>query len=607
MAMPSVPNPGRSTLRQKQKNTVANTKSTSARLQTVRKKCTDRAQEVIDLCSDEEIIDLCSDEEVINLCSDEETTTPASSGESRVASVIQGEAPAFEIPTARMEGFGKNNAGTSASTQSFVTPTKSSGYDFITQYPGTSLRASPVVSQTPQHSPSNYSHSSSRIPTRPGRNSGGAFTSFTDSLGLQASTASKSSSTTPCPMLMQGICTDQTGSHHTITPTRPFYGLLSERQYGRQPSGQVLGSIERIPGVLGDQVGARKPRRDVNFSAPQTNNEKPFEHKVSREDGDIHMNDKPSNTDNSSSPLAGHNKANPPACPGQLLSTSASPISTAIPATPTTPNFWESSRPASTRKPDQRVHETPRTSSLFQMPNRSPRTLTKRRKVHDLSSSSDEADLFEPSSPSSSSEYDDGSSSSEASKTPTRTFTKIRTKPPAKRTRLATPPPPTPSKPKTPFRNEKKTKVGFKTPAPNHPSTPPPSTPANKTLPSRRAKLTAQKRNQHYLSQLRQPSTSPSETSDPNTPSQYTGVAVSPKQRGRKRGEEGLQTHIRQLSVTPAPSTISAADSTSASAGMNVGVSGRARADWMDWMRARAGGDRAVGWQWDGLRDGDVG
>ncbi|KAH9859260.1 hypothetical protein J1614_012208 [Plenodomus biglobosus] len=119
------------------------------------------------------------------------------------------------------------------------------------------------------------------------------------------------------------------------------------------------------------------------------------------------------------------------------------------------------------------------------MPDRSSHTLTKCRKVHDLgSSSSDEADLFELSSPPFPLEYGDKPSSSETNETPTMTPTKTRIKPPSKKTRFATPFLLAPSKPKIPLRNEKKPKFGFETPASNHPSKPHPNTPTAQLRPA---------------------------------------------------------------------------------------------------------------------------
>ncbi|KAF2850354.1 hypothetical protein T440DRAFT_555253 [Plenodomus tracheiphilus IPT5] len=572
-------------------------------------------------------------QDAIDLSSDEEEAAPRTETTAIATPTDKSGKPVFKIPTATLQLFGANpktdlvkkeegspahRPSASAPTHSFASPVRSRQHGFGAQLHGTPLsRESPPVPQV-QQGALRYSPASLPTSSRPVERGAGILpvSSGFHATGTASVTMFGSRASWSTPMQHQNV--DQaSASRQTATQGHSFNRLPKEWRTEGLPGGRTVGPLERTPDIFSRVIAHEAARKQVNFPALPPNVGQPIEpmkrerdEQLIQHDGYAHADDVTAtpgssvtpprqqhigNVSSSSTDQTKQSQANPFACPDQLPSPSPSLHSPAVPITPSASEARMPSSPASPTVSKKRNRACFRSTKTPM-----PRTSAGRRKVHDLSSDDDE-DLYEPSDEEEEERYQDIPDPPKTKNTPT----KIRNKPMAKKCRFAdVPTSAAAAKLKTSSKNGKNG-FGFKIPTTNtasntvpaapqpktptkpkpKPSTRHPSSPSSKPqprTPSRAAKITAQQRNQEYIYHLDR-STSPSEADDTNNILRGTAEGAS------------LQDGIRQMSITPAPSAVSAADSTSAR--VTGRSSGEVTAEWLAWTRARAGGDRALGRQ----------
>ncbi|CBX96066.1 predicted protein [Plenodomus lingam JN3] len=430
--------------------------------------------------------------------------------------------------------------------------------------------------------------------------------------------------------------------HHHGTPTPTPSSVPSAQGFG-----DAFGAY---PGTSSLEDSRREP--DLPVPRPRTKDKQPTGYistaGISNTSVAPRRQQKPSYVALASTGHTKQSRINPAACSDELATPSPSLHSPAILTTPPTRNRSKPSYSASFRKGNGHglgkfsSSETLASSPTTKSPYCSPCARSKRKILHNLSSSSDEDEMYEPSA----NEEDDEEQHLGhhlISPRPIKSPTKPPTKPTAKKPRVLNPSICTfaPARLDKSSKKPAKNPIVFKSSASETPQTLPATTAAaaarsrptplqktntaqNKAMispplsgspypsphihtQSRRAKVMARRRNQEFLRQLFERPISSSETAEQED--EFTCRDADSDDGldfvGRERGEgeeENVPLRKRRLSITPrptptpAPSVISAADSTSARASLRGSNRSRQRAiaDWMDWTRARLGGDREV-------------
>ncbi|KAI8931447.1 hypothetical protein NX059_011774 [Plenodomus lindquistii] len=587
-------------------------------------KKTSRERLVIDLCSDEE--------EVAAVTSNEEPTID------NFDNAGPAEPPAFAIPTATLQLFGTSSkmhqdispkapikreegvstqaASTSTSTQSFASPVLNRGSDPRTQAPVSQMRGAFEFSQTQRENP--FLSSSASTPAGLAGNAGSNSTEYQPPLSFGAKGSAKPPMfgfPGPWSMSMQRIQPERNATpHNTATHEQTLHGLPLDLHPGQSSTGLAMDPMERMLNALETQHGIEPEAMQDNFPALQRRDTQMPEHTTGLHDQEVTgFDDNEDMEESNDVRTTTSTPVTPPHQQQMYAQVSASNGALQLPSpapsiqspisrhTLSVQNGTRTTQLSSTGTTGRQVKTTtaqvPWSAKFPQSPaqsmgrpaNATPRTPTKRKIVHNMSSG--EEDLWEPSGDDEE-DYDD---ETRLDRTPSKT----QTRPLAKKPRYTdTTSSATTAKLKATMKNGMNG-FGFKTPAskttpklptakPNTPTRPTPrqSGPPTQSktgmvtprTPSRRAKTDAMKRTQAYLSEMeRSPFPSDAEDYDDNT---QDGIAA-----------HGLNNGVRHMSITPAPSQISTTDSNSARAAINENSF---RNGIRRWEHSRAHGDRAL-------------